>query len=123
MNHNEFLCSFEYKIEALAIYIVRYFQYLHWQHSWSHTYVCVYIETHILHHHTFISTLLVFKLTLICSLRCSTTGVNIFIQCSFSGENLLGGTGTIRYSGRPPWKRDRAKGKDHRLHNIIMGSR
>lgn len=50
---------------------------------------------------TLISTFLVFKLNLIWSCRCSTMGVNIFIQFSFSGVYLLAGTGTFLTSPFP----------------------
>ena len=50
---------------------------------------------------TLISTFLVFKLNLIWSCRCSTMGVNIFIQFSFSGVYLLAGTGTFLISPFP----------------------
>ena len=52
---------------------------------------------------TLISTFLVFKLNLICKCKCSTTGVNIFIQFSFNGVYLFDGTGTLRNSLLLPW--------------------
>ena len=51
---------------------------------------------------TFNSTCLVFRFNLICSFNCSTTGVNIFIQFSFRGVYLWGGTAIRRYSNLPP---------------------
>ena len=55
------------------------------------------------HRQTLISTFLVLRFSLICSLRCSTMGVNIFIQFPFRGVKRCGGTGTRRSSGFPPY--------------------
>lgn len=54
---------------------------------------------------TFISTFRDFKLNLICRCRCSTTGVNIFIQFSLSGVYLFCGMGIFLISVEPPWNR------------------